>query len=354
MALQLIKHGLPFPAWPTSISGPPSTAVASFTIDAASEKAALIFPVTAAKAIRKIHFRTGTVTTGDTVDVRVEAVDTATDGAPTGTLRTTDSNAALVVDGADDNVWKSVQLTADTAALSIGELVALVIVNGGGGGNIQIASYGDSTLYLPYGAHFTAAWAKSAVQPLIIPEYADGSFEPIFGYFDAGATNAVSFNSGSATNRRGNLFQLAFPARANGCWVWADADGEFTVKLYDSDGSSVLATTATVNTLQRQQTANPGVLFLPFLAPATLSKNTNYRLAIVPSTVTDLIGYYFDVPAAGVLDMFPGGQSCHMSVFTSSAWVETTTARSYLGLMLDAFDDGASAGGWRPRLRRIG
>jgi hypothetical protein len=314
------------------------------TIDAASEKVAIIFQATAAKAIRTVHLRTSTVATGDTVDVRVETVDTAANGDPTGTLHTTNSNASLVINSADDNVWKSVQLTADTATLAIGDAVSIVVVNGGAGGNINLVSYADQVSAFPYGDLFTASWAKDDNLPLIIPQYSDGSFEPIFGFLDTGAINSRTFKSDDATNRRGNIFQVPFPTRVNACWAWVDGDAAFTVKLYDSDGSTVLATTAATNAFQRSA-ATPGLYFLPFTTTASLSKDTNYRIAVVPSAASNIVAYDFDVPDAAMLDMFAGGQDVHRSVFTSSAWVETTTARAYVGVFLDGFDDGVGGGG---------
>jgi hypothetical protein len=354
MALQSINHGFPFPAWPTSASGVPSTSGA-FAIDAAAEKAASIWVASAAKAIRTIHIRTATVATGDTVDVRVETVDSAANGDPTGTLHTTNSNASLAIGSGDDNVWKSVQLTADTATLAIGDVFACVVVNGGGGGNIQIAGYQDQSVAgIPYGDLFTASWAKNSNAALIIPQYSDGSFEPIFGFADTGGPiNTTTFNSGTATNRRGNIFQVPFPCRAKGAWAWVDADGDFTIKLYDSDGTTVLATTANVNRFQRQGAAG-ALSFVPFTAAATLAANTSYRIVVVPADTTNLSTYDFDVPAAAMLDMFPGGQNCHASVFTSSAWVETTTRRGYLGVFLDAFSDGIGAGGGASQLVNSG
>jgi hypothetical protein len=341
VALQAIKHGIPFPPWPSGVSQQPSQSL--ILIDAASEKAAIVFAATAAKNIHKVHLRTSTVTTGDTVDVRVETVDTAANGDPTGTLWATNTNASLVIAGSDDNVWKEATLTAD-ATVAIGDIVSIVVANGGGGGNMNLVSYADMTASFPYGDHFTASWAKLANCPLIIPEYSDGSFEPIYGMAENGAINARTFKSDDATNRRGNIFQVAFPSRAKGAWAWVDGDAAFTIKLYDAAGTSELATTAATNAFQRSA-ATPGLYFLPFTSSVNLSKDTNYRVAVVPSAASNIVAYDFDVPAAGMLDMFPGGQNCHRSVYTSSAWVETTTSRAYVGVMLDAFDDGVGGGG---------
>lgn len=316
---------------------------AGYTLDAAGEKAAVICAATAAKSLRTIHFRTVTVTTGDTVDVRVETVDNAANGDPTGTLWATTTNGACVIAGADDNVWKSATLTSD-AVLAVGDVFAIVIVNGSGGGNLQIGNYASQSSGFPYGDLFTASWAKQLSAPLVLLEYSDGTFEPIYGTYEAGLITTQIFDSDDATNRRGNIFQVPFPCRARACWVWVDADASFTVKVYDSDGSSVLATTATCTTFQRQ--ANGSRLhFYPLLTTASFSAGVNYRMAIVPSTTTALTVYDATLPSAAALDALPGGQACHRSVFTSSAWVETTTARTMMGLLLDAFDDATGGGG---------
>lgn len=334
-AQQTIKHGVALPPWPTTTSGAPSLG-SNYVLDASGETACFVFAASAAKAIHQVHVRTGTVTAGDTMDVRIETVDDAANGDPTGTLHTTDSNGSLVIANGDDNVWKEATLTADTAALTVGEVVAACVVNGAAG-NMVLSSYADQILQgFPYGDLFTSAWAKNIQPPHIVVEYSDGSFEPVFGYPDTGGPITTNtFKSDDATNRRGNIFQVSFGARAKGAWAWVDGDANFTIKLYDSDGSTVLATTASANSFQRQSAAG-ALYFLPFTTTATLVANTSYRLAVVPSTTSNISTYDFDVPAAGMLDMFPGGQAMHASVFTSSAWVETTTKRGFMGVMLDA------------------
>jgi hypothetical protein len=344
--LTSVKGGIPFPAWPTTWSGGPSIG-ALLVIDAASEKAATIFACTSAKAVHKVYVRTATVATGDTVDVRIETVDSAANGDPTGTLWAANTNASLVIASSDDNVWKLATLTAD-ATCTVGSVMAVVVVNGGAGGNIIIGSNSDSGSNFPYGDLYTGSWAKQIAIPLIVVEYSDGTYEPLFGMTDTGGpVNTNTFNSGSATNRRGNIFQVGFPTRVKGCWTWVDADGDYTCTLYDSAGTSILATTATINNFQRQATS-AGIQVFPFLATANLSASTNYRIAIVPTTVTNLSTHDFDVPTAPMLDMFPGGQSMFATTYTSSAWVDTaTTRRAYLGVILDAFDNGASGTGRR-------
>src|SRR5687767_3385370 len=92
------QTGVVLPPWPPLVSGLPSIA-GTYVLNANGEKGSIICAATAAKNAHIIYVRTGTVTTGDTVDVRVETVDTAANGDPTGTLwnsaTTNDSNGSL-------------------------------------------------------------------------------------------------------------------------------------------------------------------------------------------------------------------------------------------------------------------
>lgn len=312
-------------------------------LTASTHKAGMVYKAWQAKSIRKIHFRTGTVTTGDTVDCRVETVDTATDGNPTGTLFGTTTNGSCVVASSDDNVWKEATLTAD-AALAIGDTFALIVANGGGGGSMNLVAFDDMKASVPYGAHFTASWAKQVSPIMIVPEYSDGTFGIMPGLIGGVGSplTATAFNSGSAVARRGNIFQVATSKTAIGAWCWVDGDNDFTMKLYDSGGTE-LATTGTILGLQRPGTT-AGLYFIPFTTAYVLAASTSYRIAIVPGA-SSVESYEFDVPAAAAMDLFDGGQSCHASVFTTagSSWAETTTRRNFCGVILE--DIVASGGG---------
>lgn len=343
MAIQTIPGGgVPFPVWPVVAAGAPS--ISNLLIDADTEKVAAIFTASVDKNIRKLHVRLGTTTTGATVTGSVETVDTAANGDPTGTLWAANTNGTVVVANGDDNVWKEITLTAD-ADLSIGDVFALVLANGTGG-NMNLRTYGDNGSGFPFGDHYTTAWAKLASAPLIVPEYSDGSFAPCLGRFAAGdPVTATTFATDTATTRRGNLFQVPFPCHTSGAWVWVDADGPFTIKLYDSAGTSALATTATINQFQRQQD-NPLLQFYPFTnGGVTLSANINYRIVAEPTTTTDIIVYHFDAPSTGYLNQFSGGANCFLTTYNGSAWSDAaTTSRMWIGVFLDGFSDGVGGG----------
>src|SRR5688572_2287311 len=100
MALQSLHGGGFF--YPRMIGATGAVApVVSLTLDASGEKIGWVLQAAATGAIDAIWFRTGTVTTGDTVDVRIETVDPST-GLPTGTLWSANTNVSVVIANGDD------------------------------------------------------------------------------------------------------------------------------------------------------------------------------------------------------------------------------------------------------------
>jgi len=79
-------------SWPVPYVSGPDTA-GNRIIDAAGEKVAFIFEAPKTGTIDRLLFRTLGVTSGATVDVRLETID-ASNGHPSGTLWGTDTNGA--------------------------------------------------------------------------------------------------------------------------------------------------------------------------------------------------------------------------------------------------------------------
>ena len=128
MTLQQLLQPIAVPSRP---QGTASNGNAAFfavgVIDANDEKVAFVVLLQKAGDISTVHFRTGTVTTGDDVLVRLETVDQTT-GNPTGTLwGTTTSATVTVADGDDDNCPEIVA----TGILGIISLVPVDLVMAG-------------------------------------------------------------------------------------------------------------------------------------------------------------------------------------------------------------------------------
>lgn len=314
----------------------------NFLLDAASEKAAYIIQAPKTGNVSKVAWRTNVVTTGATLDIRLETLNAS--GDPSGTLFGTNTNGSHVLADTDDSKVNVTTLTA-AAAVTKGDKLAVVIVNPATGfGNFNVAAFQDADADFPYSDHFTTAWAKAKASPCVGLEYSDGSYAVISNCYPIDSNPATVFNSGSAPDEIGIIFQLPVPVRVTGCWIWCDLDAAADVKLYNSDGSTVLLSRSLVGAEDAATTM--GLMLFYFSSTATLAKATNYRLTLVPTTVTNVGLQEFTVNAAAVMDAFSGGQAIHRTQRTDAgAWTQTTTQRPFMGLILDGLDDGVGAGG---------
>lgn len=351
MALQTISAGIYVPPFCSLMNSAP--AAASMLLDAGDEKAAFIFRAPKAGEIDRVCFLTATVTTGATVDVRLETVDAAT-GAPTGTLVDTNSNAALVIADANDNVWFEVTLTAP-ATVTKNQRIAIVIVNPAvSPGTLNIVRFSNHTANDPYNALFTGTWALDDRAPVMAVRYDDTSYPAILGAFPCSVIGQTSFNTSSAPDEIGLFFRCNFNQRAAGVWAWVELDGDTDVKLYDSDGSSVLETVSFDKDVRGATSGRLTVAY--FTTPRTFTPNTDYRLTILPTTATSSGIGLMTFAAAALLDAIPMGQTWHKTERTNAgSWTQTTTQRPFMGLILDQLDDGVSAGGGvAPHIMRVG
>lgn len=266
----------------------------------------------------------------------------------------------------DDNTWlQTADLTAD-ADIAQDEAFA-IRVTAGSPGNLIFSGYQQQQPVLPYRQVFTGgSWAAAAIIPLLIPIGPGGVYSPIPGVDFVGAPNNVSaYNNAGATTRRGNRFDVRTVMTVYGAWVMRNGaanNGDFSVQLYDTNGTTVLASSGVIDGDVRAAVVGP--CFAAFEdGPVTLGLGTGYRLAIVAESATNTAAFDFDVPAAAMLDMLPGRQAMHRSVYTSGNWVDTATSRTIMGLLIDvdsldgsptAGSPGAGGGGYRVAPALIG
>jgi len=98
----------------------------SSTLNAINEKYATVFQALRSETITHVGFRTGNITTGGTVDVRLETYDSST-GAYTGSLVAAGANASQVIGNADDNIYFEVAL-GTPPSVTEGTFYCIVIV----------------------------------------------------------------------------------------------------------------------------------------------------------------------------------------------------------------------------------
>ena len=328
------------PRWP--VAGTPTESYQ--TISAANEKVGFVLRAPATGTISKVMFSTGTVTTGATVDVRLETVSTTT-GKPTGTLLDTNTNASLVIADGDDDTSHLVSLTAG-AAVTQGDIFAVVISNPGASfGNMRIIHIGTGTASPYIGLYSGAAWTMAAGSPVLAFEYDDGSYPALFGCYPYEDIIYTSYNNTDTPDVYALRFKFAFPARLSGAHLQVDADGDFDVKLYDTDGATVLGTISKDKDIRGVDTIRGYIL--QCCDEIVLTKDAWYRLGVEPTSATDIRIATVTVGSADYWDATHMGQNMILSTAKDpsqeSDWTQDTTKRPMFGLYVDQLDDGDGA-----------
>jgi hypothetical protein len=246
------------PYWATYQSGAPS--FGNDTVDAESEKFAVIVPTPKTGTISKIHVICTTVSVAPTADydIRLETVGSGT-GDPTGTLLDTNTNGALTI---------------------IAFAVVFVPPASPDTGNVQWANYADGSYGFPYiDTYNGSVWAKQTGGPLVLLEYSDTSIPRIPNCFPWTITASDIFYSDSTTKHYGNRFKLREDTEIVGIWAVMDHDApDSTITLY-----SGLATVEKTLTLKKHHTGGTGGSVSQyagyFSSPFNASADTLYRLA---------------------------------------------------------------------------
>jgi hypothetical protein len=346
MALASLPGVFLFPPMPLGIAGSTQVSTTLYVLDATVEIAAIIAQAQEDITIQNICFQTGTVTTGATLDLRIESVDLS-NGQPSGSLFDTDTNIAHVLADADDNAWiTSANLTAN-AVITKGEFFAIVVKQPVASfGNFQIANFSEALAGFPYGVNVLST--KQTALPTIAAKTSGGAFINLGpNYFPAATATDTSFNSGSTPDERGNVVTLPFKARASGIafYGFGAAGTTYDLVLYDTDGSTVLAAITVDSDVTQLNSQNMRAHYFDDTT-VTLSAGSQYRIALKPNAATNVTLGSFTVGEAGVLDAVAGGQAIHHTQQTNGGgWTETTTQRNLISLIIDQLDDGAGGGG---------
>lgn len=302
-------------------------------LNASGEKAAYICSAPFTGNITAVAFRVGTSTTGDTVDVRVETIDAS--GDPSGTLFGANTNGAQVV-STSNNQWYLTTLTSP-AAVTKGDRIAIVVVQGAGGGDFNVQRFqGANVIANVYSDHDTAGWTKGTSQMPIGALSYGGTYYNTLGVHPWSGRGAVAFGSGSSPDERGMIFNTPFSLRVTGAVMHGDFDNACDVVLYDTDGSTVLAT-APVISAERQINGKAGQ-FIELPANYVLKPDADYRIVVKPTTAGTVILDDITVPSAAYLDAMDCGQQFRMTQRTNAgAWTDTATKRPMISLIADAF-----------------
>jgi len=339
--MSLVSIGAPI-AIPDKASQTCSFSPSSYTLNTAGYKCAQVTYAPKSGTISKVGVTVGSVTTSRQLKVSIQGVNAS--GIPDGTIKGGGNAYTTFTPTAAG--WYSGNLVSPLT-VSAGDPISVVVEFSGDTGNLTIRY--DALVVAThdvYSANYTTSWTKVTGGALLCGiEYDDGS-QGVCPFFKPFLTcNYLGINNGSATTEIGIRFKLPAPVRAVGAsHIGYNAlNGAFQYKLYDVASGDVLATA--IYTAGQNTGLSTSYGFLPFSSPVSLSKDTWYRLVVVPTTSTIVGMNYFDVDSASLMDAFSLGQNCYATTKTSGSWVDTTTRRYLAYLLIDQIDDGSGGGG---------
>lgn len=323
----------PFPLW---LNDSRFNGYNNNLLDANGEKAAYIVQVPKSGTIDRVCFRTNTVTTGDTVDVRIETLNASMD--PSGALWGANTNAAQVILATDDNKWFEVTLTAG-AVVNRGDWIAVVVSlpAAGSTGNLSTAR-GTASAGVPYCDLFTGTWAKTTASPIGAIRYSDGSYGHVPGMYPFDTFLSATFTAASTPDERGNKITVPFPCKVIGTWEYPDSgSGDRTFNLYSA--ADVLLASKAIDGDAAFSGFNP--FWILFDNEVTLNVGDVVRLTKLATTATTVGDASVTCPTGFAAAMPGGGNVGYTSRSDAGAWTDTPNKQAFMGLIISAIDNGA-------------
>lgn len=343
---------IPETHWPnkpaTWLATPNLGGSTNLDLNGAGQWVAWVGQATQTAIIDRYFFRVNTAATGCNATVRIETVDTST-GLPTGTLVHANATDSITIGTGPQDFANNFD---GTFSLTKGQLIAFVIaVSSGTPSGVNIAIWDDEGFgvaipyLLDYDASVTLRTQLAICAGLGI---SGGGAMPLPKMWPINAAGSETYSSTSTPDTIGNKIVIDAPIRICGVWYWLDQDGDATIKLYGTDGSTVLAS----------------ALLYTNVPPITSSQLCEARFS---SSVELPAGTYYlaiEATAATVIGIStitfvnstwrsgsPLGDgkitytTCTQPPTGTGSWTDTDTKQVVMGLIIDGIDDGVGSGG---------
>jgi len=344
MAIQEFGFDAVIPNYLESASTLPSFGNSS-TLSSGIKTAAMI-AIKKSGTITKVSFRMGSTTNAS--NIYKLSIETVVNGVPSGTLWATNTEKTGITGISGAGAYVTVELTAG-AVVNAGDIIAVVFQVTTFSANSTIALYSDGTTGssgLPCAIQFNGgSWAIPGSAPNWAIEYDDGTFVSILGLFSFKNINSTNANSSLMT---GNKIVPQKSIRVVGFTAWADLDATTSVVIYDSDGSTQLAS-FTLDASLPLGSANVYNYCAYFSSPITLSAGQTYYIMYRNTNATSTATYDYEVESAACRESLDGGAIMSRVTSTSinptspSDFVEDATKFTVLGLIVDAIDINTSS-----------
>lgn len=283
----IIDFGRSVPMNPDIGTTTGSPSLAAITLDAAEEKIAFIVRPIGTQTLRKVGFVTGTVITGNTIDVRIESVEplgVSPYVRPTGNLYCTNSSATVTINSVDDSKYKETDNLVSDCDVSNSTIAVVFARRGSFNGIINyysLSRYDNTVVMSSTSASGYAVISGSPNMEL----YSDsGAIIDIKQTVCISTVSASSISVASNPNTIGNKITFPYAHTIDGVYAQIAASQDVDIKLIDSDGGTVLETIEISTSLYRSGVKT----FFALSTTYTFDANESYRIVIQAKKSTTL------------------------------------------------------------------
>lgn len=304
--------------------------------------------------LRKAAFRMGGVSSAQ--DLRVSFQDVDATGNPDGTE---DQYRVVPLASVTANTWLTTGIVSSdgtdggtTRSVTRGDVMAVVMRFDSIAGNVTPTmprSFLETNFpYVNTSNNAGASWTKN-ISGIFVDhyagvalEYVDGTYALIDGALPLIDEDNFSYAAASTPDEHGLIFTPPVGIRVAGLMVFGDFDDEAVLKLYDTDGSTVLESLTIDPDFDPNTTG--GWFQHRFATSVELAAGGTYRATVLPTSTTIRI-QRVSVASAAVMAALPLGADWHQTARTDAgAWSQTTTIRPLIGLIVDGIEAGAAPG----------
>jgi hypothetical protein len=267
----------------------PTNNQSSIVLAAVNVAVASVIIAPKAGNISNVYIRISTVTTSQTVRASIQGLTT---GLPNGSIAQSGNFTPSVG-------WNQATLGA-VQAVTRGQVIPIVFDWPGTAGSVTIvtdSSYQNTI----YGATSTGSWAKATRALCAIVGYDDGTYATVQA---APFLTATDYGTGTNPNEAGILLNVPVAASIAGVRMSGRMSGSATFTLYDSSNNVLAAVGVDSNQVSSTSDA---ITDMYFASDVNISANTDYRITMMPNSVTAVRRQEFGHPTSAARSAAPFG-----------------------------------------------
>lgn len=333
------------------------------TLNDSNDKTAWIVRAPKSGTLHSFEWRNGaTATLNATLRFSFQGVNASgePDGSPTHFVTTTSAPGAQAWIAPPGPLTDDGTAGGNKKVVTQGDLFAIVLdttAYTSGGLNAVGLTAGDDVAGFPYQTHFETSWAKLGnTSPVFALKYADGTYGSIPMVYPYSLLNTHTYNNTSTPDEIALVITPAFDIDVAGVRLKINVSAAADLVLYDANDGVLTSLSLVSASAQQVAAARYPAYFFP--ATIRLLAGQTYRLAVLPTSGSNITFHSFSVADAAILaSLFGGGSAYYAERTNGGAWSPTTTQRPFIDLWVTAINSigvGSSQGGFGGSRLRVG